>query len=347
MRLPTLRAWVVAVLSPCLASAQASLPSANDSKTVFIGGVLGLENLIPAGNVAQMLASGKVGLYQHGVGMAQLSASQRRALLATWAPSGVAAGGGGEGVAEAAEAPLGTASRSAGYLDVFGPNGVYPNEVNMNTGTGSGGGTGTWTAAQGDRKPGHVYTGYYTAPDLSLALSSFQEARAHGARNVAAFVSPNDPAQDLDDPFVTSAYWAPVRAMALDGGGLALDVPPNYAFQRPPDYLAMIVQMIQFCRKSGLRSSLTVSPWALVPDVAGHTGNSGFDTGLVDATKRLVEFLAARKALPSQWVVENYSAPVQHGSENAPGLDNTPGTLNEVALYLTHANATQSRYAAP
>jgi hypothetical protein len=334
---------LLVVLSAGAAMAQGTMaqslrPTADvPVRTVFIGGTYGLTKLIPPSNVAKMLATGRIGLYEHGVGMSQLSASEVRALLTTWAPSGTKATGGGGGIAETAEAPVGTLMQAPDYLRVFGASSVYPGEVTMNTGPGSGGGNGLWTAGLAAAKPGHVYKGYYTAADLDLFASAVQEAKAHGARTVAPFVSPNDPAQNLDDAFDTDDYWAPVRAMARQGGGLALDVPPNYAFARESAYLAMIAQMIRFCQKSGLRSILVVSPWALVPDASGHTGNLGFDTELLNGTKRLVGFLKAHQAFPSQWVVENYSAPAQGGTENAPGADNEPGTLNEVALYLARA----------
>jgi hypothetical protein len=308
------------------------------TKTVFIGGVLGIGNLISAAGVAKMLATGNIGLYEHGVGMAQLSPSQVTALLTTWTPSGTLVEGGGHALAEATEAPLGTSKISPGYLTIFGTKAVYPDEVNMNTGTGSGGGTGKWTASIAGAA-GHIYGGFYTPTDVALALSAFQEARNHGARTIAAFVSPNDPEQDLDDPFATGEYWAPVRELALAGGGLALDVPPNYAFQREPGYLAMIVQMIRYCNAAHLRSSLVVSPWALVPDAAGHTGSVGFDTALLSATRQLVAYLQAHDSMPTEWGVENYSAPSQNGSENTPGEDGA-GTLNEVALFLSRITLT-------
>jgi hypothetical protein len=55
---------------------------------------------------------------------------------------------------------------------------------------------------------------------------------------------------------------------------------------------------------------------------------------MLSATKRLVAYLQARNSMPTEWSVENYSAPSQNGSENTPGEDGA-GTLNEVALFLS------------
>ena len=236
--------------------------------TVFLGGTDGFTNV--ANNVAYSVGTGRIGLYEHANGMSVLTIAQRAAIQAAWAPTGASiVSGGGLGVAEIGAGNAG----SAGYAGYFG--GSFPGDVNMNYANG-GAGTGSYTATSVDVSPGTVYGCYMTAADLSATEAAMAAAVPLGARNVAMFSTPNCGTEDLVDPFATSAYWANVRAAALYGGAIALDVPPSYAIlARPPSYLAMVVQMLRWANSQGIRSSLVLSPYAITTDAQGNIAGNG------------------------------------------------------------------------
>lgn len=303
-------------------------------KNVFIGGT-GV-NYCPlmgvASNLPQTLAMGNIGLYQHANGNAACTSAQRTAIWSTWAGTGVVSGA-GQSVGEVG----GFATLPTNYLSFFG--GAYPNEANMNALTNSGDGTGTYTAGAGDKFPGTVYTGYVTAGDLANLQTFARTAIASGTKNVANFISPNGGGEDLDDPFATAPYWANVRAAALYNGGIALDTPPTYFFNRTPPYRSMIAQMISWAVSQGLRVSMTVSPFALVADASGNTGACGFDPVMMENTTAMVGYLKSQGVWPTQWVVENYGGGAPCTSNDIQP-DGTPESLNAVALFLARATKT-------
>ncbi len=326
--IPALPAVAMAAFG-CLAAAPAMAPV---PRNVLIGGVgPGFKTLAdPAAN-ARMLAAGTIGLYEHANAIAPLSPAQREAIYRTW---GLPTAGQRQTVGEVG----GYAPMDPSYLAYFG--GVYPVEVNMTTITNSGDGSGSYTAAAGEAHPGQAYEGFATPADLARMKAAIQAANGAGARNVAIFMTPNGGKEDLDDPFATGGFWANLRAAARFGGGIALDVPPNYYLARGGAYQAMIVQMIRWANGNGLRSSLTVSPYALRPDSAGNVGGCGFDPAFAEATQTLVANVTAAGALPTQWVVENYGlAGPACGTANDVASDAAPESLNAVALYLARAGA--------
>ena len=308
-------------------------------KNVFIGGVgpnfcAGMGN---AAGVSQMLALGNIGVYEHANGISVCTPAKRSTIWNTWAPTGINSNGMGQMVGEVG----GFSPIPPVYTGYFG--GSYPNEVNMNILTNSGDGTGSYTAGSGDASPGTVYTGYTSASDLATMETAINAAIGAGARNVAIFMSPNGGGEDLVDPFATAPYWANVRAAALYGGGIALDVPPNYFLQRTAPYQAMIAQMVKWAVAQGLRVSLTVSPYAVAADSAGNTGGCGYDPTMLEATMQLVAYLKAAGAMPTQWIVEAYglvSTTPPCGTENDIATDATAESLNAVALYLARTTVT-------
>ncbi len=337
-------------LAACLLLASlASVPGGNASaspdaagpggKVVFIGSV-GPGYAALAGPVASaaLRRSGRIGLYQHANGNAALTPRERSALRATWNVKDAA---GEETVAELG----GSAVEDPGYLQFFG--GRYPPQVNMNALTGSGDGTGSYRSAAGEAVPGHVYGGYTSVADLAVMEQQTCGAVRHGARNVAIVMTPNGGDEDLADGFADAAFWANVRAAALFGGGIGLDVPPTYWTLRGAGYQAQVARMVAWANSSGIRSSLIVSPYAEKPDAAGHTGGCGYDPAFVQNTGRLAAGLAQAGALPTQWVVENYGAA---GPGCGAGNDVAAGgseSLDAAALFLAGSAPVSPSPAAP
>ena len=324
----------------CIAAINPASPAGSKaSEKIFIGGVLGMDQLVTPAQVAPLLASGQIGLYLHGAvpgkGLQAFTAGQRSLLLRTWKPAGLLPEGGGYAVGEVGCTSENQDAGDAEYRQTFGPAGRYPIEINMNC-SADGSGSGSYTANRGDREPGHAYPGYVTAADLLLFQSAMRAARRHGAFNVAVFATPNNSARDLDDPFATTNYYENDRRLAVYGGGIALDTPADFFLHNPnPLYQTKIVEIIRWGNQQGLRVSLVVSPWTWTPDRAGHVAADGFDTAFVEHIRAMVTILRRADALPTQWIVENYSV---NGQPNEPGIG--PESLNAAALYLASHDVT-------
>jgi hypothetical protein len=314
------------------------------NKTVFIGSVIsGYANLANPANIPQILASGKIGLYQHANGNALVGAATMAQIWNTFSGTGVGPGNGsGQSIGEVGG---GFDQRQYFTPNFTNPGGnYYPNEVNMDVG----GATGTYTATSSDKYPGTVYTGYYTSADIAPMETYGPIAAGYGAKNSAAFIfSPNGtfgPGYiDGDDPFATSGYWANVRAFALYSGAMVLDVPPSYANYRGTQYVNLIEQMIIWGVQQHIRVTVLVSPYAAQPDSHGNTQGCGFDPYMMENTQSLFGQFHAAGAMPTSWVVLNYaqnndpsclsSNHVATENDIAPN-DTTPESLNVIALYL-------------
>ncbi len=298
-------------------------------RIVFIGGVgPRYATLADPGVSAALLRTGKIGLYQHANGNAALTPGQRSALWAAWLD--------GEGANATVGEVGGGSADEPGYVALFG--GRFPLEVNMNTLTNSGDGTGSYRSGAGEAEPGRMYGGYTTAADLAVMQQQICNAVQSGAEDVAVVMTPNGGAEDLADGFAAAPFWANVRAAALFGGGIGLDVPPTYWTLREPAYRAQVTQMVAWANASGIRSSIIVSPHAEKPDAAGHSGGCGYDPAFVQNTRRLVTSLADAGALPTQWVVEDYGAAGPSCSTgNDVAADGQPESLNAAALLLAES----------
>lgn len=219
---------------------------------------------------------------------------------------------------------------------VTGP-GVAPGTTITGLSPGTAGGNGTYTVSVAQTVPSETMAG----SDLAAMELAIADANAAGAKNVAIFFTPNGGGEDLDDPFASAPYWANVRAAALRGGGIALDVPPSYAIARGQAYQAMVAQMIKWGVSQGIRVALVVSPFATTQDAAGNSSGCGRDPAFLENTAVLLTILKRNAAWPTQWGVEAYGAPDTHcGTENDIATDLTPESLNEVALFLASAAET-------
>jgi hypothetical protein len=297
-------------------------------KNVFIGGTIGMPALTIPVNVTQMLASGKIGSYQHGTGMSALTSTQRSALFATW---GLPPGGSGQSVGESD-----CSQTTEDITGTYGTSGLYPVEVNINCVVGAS----SYTAGAGDVHPGTVYGGFVSPADLTTIETAINVKTAKAAKNVAPVITPNGSNFDFDDLYATSAYWANVRAAAAYGGGLALDTPPVYFLAQSAAYQSIIAQMIQYEVSAGFRVSLILSPFlSSGTDPNGNTGANAYDPLFVEHAMAEIGILRSLNALPTQIIAENYATV---GDPNQPVNDTTPESMNALALYLA-----RSAYTAP
>ncbi len=172
----------------------------------------------------------------------------------------------------------------------------------------------------------------WTSNDVQSWEAYVSNARTPGIMNVAPVFSDSGYSADLDIPFATSPWYATLRQAALYSGGLSFDVPPNYAFIRAPNFLANVVQQIRWATANGLRSSVIISPGA-VNDPANNQ-----DADLLANTQKLVAYLEANNALPSQFIVENYDLDGTGNQLDTP----TDNSLVSVANYLSGLHLTPS-----
>lgn len=266
--------------------------------TVFLGGVIGYENLAQP-DIAQILRAAQIGIYEHGIAQTAAvrdgSAPAISAQFPTPWPS----------EAELGYAPNGGAGYFANYYKpTYVAQGFRPTEANVNVNFDFQGGV-----------PGVIST--IGSTNLPGWQSYVDAARLYGIKTVAPVFSPNLGIDPLTN-FATDPIYAGVREAALYGGALAIDSPPAFHV-RGPAYDSFVQGEIRWALGNGLRVTDIISP---------HSAPTTF---LAD-TKAYIAKLEAADALPTEWVVENYrfdqpSVTIDDGSN--------PNSLTSVALFVT------------
>ncbi len=141
-------------------------------------------------------------------------------------------------------------------------------------------------------------------------------ARAVGIATLAPIFSPNGPGASLD-PFATSPGYVSIRQAALYGGALCIDAPPVFFAQRGQAYQTFTEQELAWATQQGLRTTVILSPY-------------GDDATFLADTKTFVSRLAADHAVPTEWVVENYTL----GDADGIGSDTDVSSMAGVALWV-------------
>ncbi len=163
------------------------------------------------------------------------------------------------------------------------------------------------------------YTQLWTPLDLANWKSQVDLLRSQGVMNVAPVWSDNE----LSD-VATSDAFANIRAAALYGGGLSVDAPPEFVFdlaQGDNAYIPALEALFRWCTANGLRSSMILSP----------DGGAGNDPNLLANTQKLVAQLQAAGAMPSQFIMENYS---QVAAGVGDYFSQSANSLNAVSEWL-------------
>ena len=104
-------------------------------------------------------------------------------------------------------------------------------------------------------------------------------------------------------------------------GGMVIDSPPQYFFQRERHYRDWIIDAIRWCRTQKLHCVVIVSP---------HHSGAAFPA----VTDRFIAHLRRHEALPDAWVCENYSNKVLEDFPNRMGHEDQPATTLGVGLQL-------------
>jgi hypothetical protein len=271
---------------------------------IYIGGTVGLSDLANPVLVSPLIQSGRVGLYQHAVGMRALlnrSEPASQLLLSTWAPTGIPPGGGGVGIAEEGQIPDINPQVIGDAFRPFGADRHLPVVTIMNARFGSG----TLTT------DGKVFRSYMSGSDLAATKVGIDHLFAKGSELVLVNYTPNFVDYDATNPFAVSPFWANVRAAYQHGGGGAFDTPPSYfmsdARYTGEPYRHVIVEQIRWLAANGEASAVIISPCG-PKDASGHACGEAYDPSFMTNARLEYAYLKNHQALPNFWVVENYAA---------------------------------------
>lgn len=111
------------------------------------------------------------------------------------------------------------------------------------------------------------------------------------------------------------------QAIAKDAGGIVLDTPPGYFFQREQAYRDWVVDAIRSCRFEGLEVVVILSP---------HKSGPRFH----EDTDRFLRYLLDAGAVPTAFVCENYEGKAAADYPNVVGSEDDPNTTLGLGLVL-------------
>ncbi|HEV8015911.1 MAG TPA: hypothetical protein VGP48_10280 [Stellaceae bacterium] len=319
-------AAIAAAIAGGCAAAQENSPGgpdksnscANLGQYIFVGGTGGFNSLRHGALFAELLQTGRVGLYEHA---SAISAAQKPAGLLTDIKQVFHGTGPGQAEFGQVGANYFTLPPSYGfYKKQYVQNGLRPAEANVNTPSDS-------------AAPGQLQA------DVRLWKEYVDAARSVGIASVAPIVGPNaaDEPKLGENVFVTNPFYELERDEALYGKAMAFDVPPNFFLSggSGPGYEKFIVQAIQWGNAHRLRTTMLVSPYPWPTNSAGRpvmfrqfTDNT-FDRD----TQEFVRRLTAEDAVPSEWAVDDYEDTYPL---DAPAMvpETVQNTATEVGLWL-------------
>ena len=153
----------------------------------------------------------------------------------------------------------------------------------------------------------------YTGTTQFLApgdVTQFQTASADILKTYQSvkYVYPYIDGGSSSDWSASTTYWPLAKSMIQAAGGVGIDVPVGLPFAAGtnPIFLASIVNEIQWANSAGVVTVLLLTPYASSPP-SGVLGQFAPDNQFLVNTKRLIEYLKNNYALPSAYVVSNYS----------------------------------------
>lgn len=161
-------------------------------------------------------------------------------------------------------------------------------------------------------------------PDVLKAITDLRHTIGHGT--VMPWIAPND---GIYGDFAGSPVFANERRVIHAAGGVAIDVPAGLWIASPPAYRSTVISMIRWAHATGAKTMFSVSPFAAGPL---HVQQWNYDDKLLEKTQLIYRDLMAAKALPDEWLVQNY-APA-NSKANQPGRESDSESLSGVALWL-------------
>lgn len=288
-------------------------PKTSRPRYIFFGGANNF-NLV-ANTSPTLINSGKLALYEHGVGAAAITTAERAAIQTTFAPTGSSlVTGGGNAMGEIGF-PYVHAS-----LPYFG--GALPVEDNVNIFATE---SDTFTDTNGT-----VYSYFFTAADLTSFKSDVDLAIADGAKNLAPVIAPNAfDGTSAGTDFSTNGYWANLRQAALYAGGISIDAPPTFALWQGDDYISTIISEIKWGLANNIRVTLIISPYNVLSGAL-----CGDDTEIWNNTSRFMDILVRNDAIPTSYVVETYCGSTPMDSNPLTGSTDLSGSMDHIVNML-------------
>lgn len=120
---------------------------------------------------------------------------------------------------------------------------------------------------------------------------------------VYPYINGQDP--DWSD---ANTYWSLAKAMIRDAGGVGIDIPVGLPLlpTASPNYLLATANEIKWAQAAGLVTVLLLTPFSTSAP-HGVLGQFANDNQFLFNTKKIIEYLKSAKAVPSLYVVSNYS----------------------------------------
>jgi hypothetical protein len=294
---------------------------------VFAGGAEGLEEDADPANVSALLATGRASIYVHGLEMAFDSGDASPFNTPSQVLETTSNATSSDAIAQVIQT---TGSETNGVLELYETNvssiatadwnspwGNYDWQAEL-TQTG-------WVPAEATMNLNWGPTGLTTQAEQD-ALALAQAAQEAGIKTVLPIISP----QGLEaGNFATLASDANDRALALQLGGLVIDMPSNYFLDNPGGtYQATAISEIKWAVANDLVVAVLLSPYS---ETTTGIPQFEYDSTFLSASQQVESILAAAGALPTQWMIENY-APLDGDANPVTGSD--PNSINSVATWF-------------
>lgn len=261
---------------------------------VFAGGVAGVEDLTVATNSSAFRVAGG-GLYLHNNGWGALGLDQRKQVLTIFSNAPVAIELGFGGSKSSAKAWASACQKS--YLAV----GIKPQFIAANA------------FASNNHPTPEQWLDYMAAlraagvPAGTLILPTFEY---QNFRPNLATLAQNIVRQRAD-----------FQAIIRHAGGIVLDTPPGFFFDREPAYRDWVVDAIRWTQTQGFKAVVIASPHSSKNNFAAHS-------------LKFLEYLRAHQAVPDIFAVENYNPKATADYPNRVGNENQINTALGVAWRL-------------
>lgn len=247
-------------------SKSGSVSFAIQTGNVFVGGDFGFTDLTTA-SVANLLATGRGGVYIHGSAVGPATAAVDREILTAFQSYG-------GGVFEAGQ--NGFFDKGNAYDSFLASSGWVPQYINLNLG--------------GSPES-------YTASDLKGVKTWMDKVRSRPALSnvtIAPFATPGGGVASLGGTFgANDKVWGNLAKACLYGGAIAIDIPATNFISLGAGWPEFIESQIRWGIANGIRTSVVLSP-----------GNS---PTFVEDVKAAVTKLVAANAIPTDYSVENYT----------------------------------------
>lgn len=315
---------------------------------VVVGGIYLDSDLINAANSTEFRAYPNTGLYIHnggnisGVnyGWLSLTPTQKEQMIAVWSPNGpqsLELGWEADGV-----------GWQGAYTQNYLPEGAVGYEVSANVPT-----TDQTTGYASDTDafadlPASTDPNNPVPFGWQVYVDGFRNLATDPIQNIYPVYAPNLKGKDANgnavdayleggpgsNPFASGSFFTDVRQMALYGGGITVDSPPQQFFDNvggsgsttQADYQAIAEGEVAWANANNLHSIWIISP---------STSKANY-TAISQQLVRTLETNAtgSQADIPSEYTVENYGVNSNITTYNPIGSEDTLNTQLNVALWL-------------